>query len=291
MNGVSVVGFPIYTLARYGGMGRSPEALRRSGLLSVLGRDVVDYGDVRIPRLEKDTLEGRVKNLGHFKRASELILRGAGEIESSELVICLGGECSFTVGALAGFKGVFKGKPGMLWVDSHGDFNTPETSPSGYIGGMCLAMACGRGPKLGDSIEKARPLLEEERLVHLGSRALDKPELELMRGSSMGLVAMKEVGLEGIEKVASQSARRLSDSADWIVCHLDVDVLDQKTMPAVNYPTPGGMAQEQVVVAIRALRATGKLKVLDVSAYNPDLDRAEFSAGVVVRLAREVLGN
>jgi arginase len=291
MNGLSVVGFPIYTLARYSGMSRSAEALRRSGILSALGRAVVDYGDVQIPPLEKDTLEGQVKNLGHFERACELILRRARELEPSELILCLGGECSFTVGALAGLKGVLKGKPGMLWVDSHGDFNTPETSPSGYVGGMCLAMACGRGPKLGGSIEKARPLLEEESLVHLGSRALDKPELELMRGSAMGLVTMKKVGLEGIEKVASQSARRLSDFADWIVCHLDVDVLDQTIMPAVNYPTLGGMTEEQVVVAVKALRATGKLRVLDIAAYNPDLDRAESSARVLIRMVREALSN
>lgn len=291
MDGVSVVGFPVYTFARYSGVGRSPKALRSSGLLSALGPHVVDYGDVLIPRLAKDTGEDRVKNLGHFRRASELILRGAGDIESSELVVCLGGECSLTVGELAGLKGAFEGKPGMLWVDSHGDFNTPQTSPSGYIGGMCLAMACGRGPKLGGSVEKTRPLLEEERVVHLGSRALDKPELELMRESSMELVTMKDVSLEGIEKVASRSARRLSDSADWIVCHLDVDVLDQKIMPAVNYPTPGGMTEHEVEVAIEALRATGKLRVLDVSAYNPDLDRTGSSARVVINLVREVLSS
>ena len=247
MRGVSVVGFPIYTFARYSGMGRSPEALRRSGLLSVLGPDVVDHGDVSIPPLEKDTLEGQVKNLRHFRQASELVLRKAREMASSEFVICLGGECSLTVGALAGLKGVFKGKPGMLWVDSHGDFNTPETSTSGYIGGMCLAMACGRGPKLGDLIEGERPLLEEERVVHLGARALDKPELELMRGSAMWLVTMEAVVLEGIVEASLQSARHLSDSADWIICHLDIDVLDQRIMPAVNYPTPGGMTEEQVV--------------------------------------------
>ena len=291
MKGVSVVGFPLYTLAGYAGMGRAPDALRRSGLVPALGRSVCDYGDVQIPLLENDIVEDNIKNLSHFRAASARISREASRLEPMAKTICLGGECSFTIGALAGFKSVFKGKPGMLWIDSHGDFNTPETSPSGYIGGMCLAMACGKGPTLGDPIEKERPLLEEEALVHLGSRALDPAERETMRGSAMGLVTMKKVSLDGILEVSSKSARRLADSSDWIVCHLDVDVLDRKIMPAVNYPTSGGMTVEQAVVAIRALDATGKLKVLEVSAYNPELDRHESSAGTVVRLIQEALSH
>ena len=105
----------------------------------------------------------------------------------------------------------------------------------------------------------------------------------------MGLITMENIGREGIRGVASSSGRRLAESADWIVCHLDVDALDQNVMPAVNYPTPGGMTTDQVVTAIKELKATEKLRVLEVSAYNPDFDKSGLSAEVVVGLVRESL--
>jgi len=284
---VSAVGLPLYTLAKYAGMERSPGALRRAGLLSELGGAVHDEGDAQIPGLEKDVVEGGMKNLRHFKSASRDVFEKVSRIPKTDRVVCIGGECSFTVGALAGLRRTYKGKPGMLWMDAHGDFNTPETSESGYIGGMCLAIACGRGPKFGDEIEDRRPLLEEERLVHVGSRALDPLEREAMRGSPMGLFTMKNVNLTGTAEVASQAARRLSDSSDWIVYHLDVDVVDPSIVPAVNYPTAGGMTIAQVVHFIRALDMTGKLKVLEIASYNADLDRDGSCSKAIVSIARD----
>jgi arginase len=287
MDDVSVVGLPVYTLAKYSGMGRSAGALRKAGLLSSLGGEVRDEGDAETPALEMDSLQGRVRNLEYFERVTKIVLDKVRGIRGAERVVCVGGECSFTVGTLAGFGENFEGKPGMMWIDTHGDFNTPETSPSGYIGGMCLAMACGRGPRLGNEIERRRPLLEEQRLVHCGSRALDSSELEMMRASPMGLFTMRQVNLMGTAEVARRAAKRLADSADWVVCHLDVDVLDPSVVKAVNYPTSGGMTAEQAVAMIRALDETRKLKVLEVAAYNADLDHDGSSAKAVVGVLRE----
>lgn len=252
-----------------------------------MGGGVRDEGDASIPALEMDSLEGKVRNLEYFVRATKMVTDKVRGIRGAERVVCVGGECSFTVGSLAGFGETYGGKPGMLWIDTHGDSNTPETSPSGYIGGMCLAMACGRGPRLGEEIERRRPLLEEQRLVHCGSRALDPAEIEMMRASPMGLFTMRQVNLIGTAEVARQAAKRLADSADWIVCHLDVDVLDPSIVRAVNYPTPGGMTADQAVALIRALDATGKFRVLEVAAYNADLDRDGSSAKAVVGILRE----
>jgi arginase len=240
--------------------------------MTALGGAAKDFADMEFPTLEGDVSEGGTKNLEHFLNASEKIADKVGRLGDPDMLVCLGGECSFTVGALAGLAKTHTGKGGMLWIDTHGDFNTPKTSPSGYIGGMCLAIACGRGPKLGEMVESRRPLLQEERLVHLGSRSLDPPELEMMRASPMGLYTMKKVNIMGAVEAAKQAAGRLADVADWIVCHLDVDVLDPSIMPAVNYPTPGGMTIDQVVAVVKTLRKTGKMKVLDVAAYNADLD-------------------
>jgi arginase len=186
------------------------------------------------------------------------------------------------VGELAGLKDAMKGRAGMVWIDSHGDFNIPGTTPSGYIGGMCLALACGRGPKLSPEVDAAMPLIEEERLVHLGSRVLDESELRAMKSSPMRMVPTSGLKKRGVAAESTASSKWLSDRCDWIVCHLDVDVMDPMWMPSVNYPTPNGITPDEAVRLIASFVATGKLAVLDVAAYNAGLDREGKSARVVV---------
>jgi arginase len=227
-----------------------------------------------------------MKNFAYFQAASQGIYQSLRKI-SAERVVLIGGECSMVVGSMAGLAEAFGGKPGMLWMDAHGDFNTPETTPSSYIGGMCLAMACGRGPKIAEPIDARQPLLEEERLVHLGSRALDPPESKAFETSPALLLTSDQVRKMGAKKVSAEVAKRLSDRSDWIVCHLDVDVVDPNSILAVNYPTPGGLKPAEASAIIRSINATGKLKVLDVAAYNASLDDDGSSAAAVVGLVRE----
>src|SRR5713226_7445159 len=136
VNPWALIGVPLYTLAGYRGMGEAPAALRKAGLGQALDGST-DMGNIELPPLKKDVTEGKVKNLSNFRDATSRIYNAAKSLQA-EQVFVLGGECSVAVGALAGLSEVFSGKPGMLWMDAHGDFNTSETSPSGYIGGMCL---------------------------------------------------------------------------------------------------------------------------------------------------------
>ena len=290
MSRVTVVGLPIFTLASYAGMRLAPSGLREAGLVPALGPAARDSGDAGIPGLERDTERSGVKNLDHFRLASDRICAKVGEIRSDGEVLCVGGECSLVLGSLAGLSRIFRGRPGMLWMDSHGDFNTPESSPSGYIGGMCLAMAAGRGPKLGDGVETRRPLIKEESLVHLGSRALDREEERMMKSSGMRMVPMAEVRRRGVRDLAGEVSRHLADRADWLVLHLDVDVIDPTLIPAVNYPTPKGLTIEEVLELARAVRATGKLRAVEVAAYNPAFDTDGSSAVSIVGLLTRILG-
>ena len=187
-----------------------------------------------------------------------------GLVDPSRITFCLGGDCAFVPGSLAGLKTVYKGKLGMVWLDAHGDFNVPETSPSGFIGGMPLAIACGRGPRLPEDIESQRPLLEEKRVVHVGSRSLDLGEDETLQ-SSVKLFPATEIKKRGLGEIAVQMARFLSDSSDWIVAHLDVDVFDPSIMPGVDFPEPGGLTDHDVLEIFQALQSTGKVRVVDLT--------------------------
>jgi len=276
----------LHTLASYTGMGDAPLALRKAGLGRALG-DPTDIGNIELPPLKKDVTEGKVKNLTHFKDATSRIYEATKSIQAEQVFI-VGGECSFTVGALAGLSEVFGGKPGMLWMDAHGDFNTPETSPSGYIGGMCLAMTCGRSQGLGLEFGGHGPPLGEERLVHVGSRALDPPEVAAFNASPAKLYTAQQVKKTGAADVAEEAARHLDNRSDWIVCHFDVDIIDPELVPSVNYPTPGGLSLEQTAMIIKTLLKTEKLKVLELAAYNAVNDRRGSSAGRIVDLMKAV---
>jgi len=120
----------------------------------------------------------------------------------------------------------------MLWMDAHGDFNSPQTTPSGFVGGMCLVLACGRGPPLSRETEEGRgPLLAEEAVVHLGSRALDRLEERAMKESEIALISAKELRKGGDADCGRRAAKLLSDRCDWCVLHIDLDVIDPREMP------------------------------------------------------------
>ena len=286
MSDWAVLGVPVYTIAGYSGMGEAPTALRKAGLLRTAGGK--DLGNVEIPLLKKDVLEGRTKNLTHFRESTSRIYSASKSCESNR-VLFVGGECSETVGAMAGLAESFGGKPGMLWLDAHGDFNIPETSPSGYIGGMCLALACGRAPSLDLGLGDRRFPLAEERLVHVGSRALDQPEIEAFNSSPARLITSQQVKKTGASDVAEEAARHLDNRSDWIACHLDVDVVDPVFIPSVNYPTPGGLTVDEASIIVRAVLKTGKLRVLELAAYNPSKDRGGSSAERVLELVGNIL--
>jgi len=280
----TLLGAPVYTLTGYRGMGEAPAALRKAGIGTVF-ESLNDRGDVDIPHLKKDVQEGRTKNLDHFRDASARIFGATREQEEAPILI-IGGECSETVGAMAGLGRAYGGKPGMLWLDAHGDFNVPETSPSGYIGGMCLAMACGMAVGLDLGIGQAPPPLAGERLVHVGSRALDPPEVIAFNSSPAKLFTAQQVKKTGSADVAEEAARHLDNRSDWIACHLDVDVVDPEIIPSVNYPTPGGLTTEETSMVIRMLIRTGKMRVLELTAYNPSMDRRGASAKRIIELLR-----
>ena len=292
MESIALIGLPFYTLSRHRGMGMAVRVLRELGLSDSLkggGRSLTDLGDVTLSEIVQDSGPANLRNFPQFHQDTETVSHDASRISSDDFAFCVGGECTFIVGALAVLRRKFEGKPGILWMDAHGDFNTPETTPSGFIGGMCLAFAAGRGPKLSPEIENLRPLLTEENIVHLGSRALDPLEARAMESSPLRLYPEQQVRREGIERVAKEAAEYLADRADWIICHWDVDVTDPAEIEAVNFPEKGGLALHQIRNVVEALERTGKLRVFDLAAYNPLLDDETKSAGrKVLNLVSEI---
>lgn len=290
---MTFVGIPFYSLAKYQGMGNAVQNLRDAGIVQRLRSGSVqvrDIGDVECPRIDSDHGPRNLRNFEEFiegtRRVRDKLLK---EADGSALTFCLGGECTFIVGSVASLKRVYGGKPGIVWMDAHGDFNTPETTPSGFIGGMPLALACGRGPRLTDDIESSRPLLEENRVVHVGSRALDPGEGEALKSTATVFDA-RDFKKKGAKEVARQTAKILNRSSDWIIAHLDVDVLDPSIMPGVNFPESQGLTDSDVLQIFRELKSTGKLRVVNLTAYNPLKDAHGQGRSLLLDLAPKLAG-
>jgi arginase len=127
MERVTLIGLPFYSLAKYRGMGAAVEALRANGVMKIVRGNTEsfkDLGDAPLSEISADSGPPNLKNFPHFLTDTDTVQEMAGKVEADDFVFCLGGECTFIVGTLAGFKSKFKGKPGILWMDAHGDFNT-----------------------------------------------------------------------------------------------------------------------------------------------------------------------
>ncbi len=191
--------------------------------------------------------------------------------------VLLAGDCCAAVPVLAGLQraGI---EPLLLWFDAHGDFNTPETTPSGFLGGMPLAMLVGRGEQALCQAVGVRSL-SEGRVILTDARDLDRPR-EAAAVASSRLTHLPQVG--GLRELP------LGDGPLWV--HWDTDVLSPPAAPAQNYPAPGGPPPEELALVFRHLRATDRVVAVSVSCWNPALDGDRSTERVCLDLLTELLG-
>ncbi len=187
---------------------------------------------------------------------------------ADHLPIVITGDCTQPIGVLAGLQ-VEGLDPLLVWYDAHGDFNTPETTPSGFIGGMPLAMLCGRGEQTIVAGAGAS-VLPEGQVILTDARDLDPGEKEAVAGS--GITHLPDVaGLLDLDLPAEKP----------IYIHFDCDVLDLADLAAIDYPAEGGPAMETVEASLARLADTGRVAAVSVTLWNPDKDE-DGSAGRVV---------
>jgi arginase len=180
-------------------------------------------------------------------------------------VLVLAGNCNSCLGTLAALE-----DPGIIWLDAHGDFNTPETTISGALEGMSLAIATGHcHPEL-----MARPV-REENVVLAATRSIDPLEEVRLRAS-----AIRRIPLDELPQAVDEIAARVNT----IYLHLDLDVLDPSVSPGVNFSEPGGISPDQLFDAVKYVIATGKLDAAAITNFNPDRDPENRTLRIVEEL-------
>jgi arginase len=294
---VRVVGAPTDYGANRRGVDMGPSAIRYAGLAEELaraGREVVDDGDVRAPRAEERDPEaeppasGRAKFLRETREvATRLADRVAGALDAGELPLVLGGDHSVAIGSVTG--SARDAEIGAVWFDAHGDFNTPETSPSGNVHGMPLAAVLGVG-EFADVEWANAGGLRAENVAIVGLRSVDPSERPAIADSDVTTFTMSDVDERGIASVADDALDVAAAGTDGVHVSLDLDWLDPREAPGVGTPVRGGVTYREAHAALEAVAERDRLRSLDLVEVNPILDERNETASLATELAASALG-
>ncbi|MFH0519956.1 arginase family protein [Streptomyces sp. M41] len=273
MRQLAIIEAPSVLGLRPSGVQDLPTALLDAGLPA--GPDVVRTGRIEAPAYDpvRDA-DTRILNPYAIAQYSVRLADAVGEaLDAGRFPVVLGGDCTILLGNLLALRR--RGRHGLLFLDGHTDFYQPSAEPNGEAASMELALATGRGPRVLTDLEGRGPLLRDEDVVALGFRDADESARAGMQPLPPGLhaVDLDAVRAAGAATAARRAVDRLTagDSAGFWV-HLDVDVLDDAIMPAVDYRIPGGLSWEELETVLRTALADPRAMGFDITIFNPRLD-------------------
>lgn len=288
---IAILGVPMDLGAGRRGVDMGPSALRYAQLaesLRALGHDVTDLGNVNVPVVETIHRNGTNPHyLEQIRGACQEAAERLQALEAGVMPIAIGGDHSMSMGTVAGAA---RGERiGLVWVDAHTDFNTPETSPSGNIHGMPVASLVGLGDEQLVNIGGVGAKIRPQDIVMIGIRSVDRGERELLRHQGATVYTMKEVDTLGMARIAGETLEKLR-GVDRIHVSFDADSLDPSIAPGVGTPVPGGLSYREAHLLMELLSDSGKIGSLDLVEVNPVLDRENMTAKVMVEMACSLLG-
>jgi arginase len=207
--------------------------------------------------------------------------------------LVLGGDHSIAAGSIAGAAAHLRERGerlGLIWVDAHGDLNTPATSRSGNVHGMPLAALLGNGDKAMAGIAGGAPALKASDVALVGLRDLDGPERAHIKKWGLSAFTMRTLDERGVRAVLEEAiaVATRDTSAFWV--SFDMDVIDPEEAPGVGTAVPGGMTYREAHLAMEMFADTGKLVGIDVVEVNPVLDEHNRTAEIACELILSALG-
>lgn len=288
---ISIIGVPMDFGQLLRGVDMGPSAVRYTGLVSklrFLGHEVVDEGDIHVPIRDCDAGEDREKYLNTVINICESVYKTGKEcVQKGYFPLFIGGDHSITMGT---FAAVTDSQPtGLIWIDAHGDFNTPGTSPSGNIHGMPLAALVGEGHKSLVNIGRPGAKIHPENVVMIGQRDLDANEKKRIKKSGITIFTMRDIDEQGISSIAYKTLMKFAH-LKRIHLTMDMDALDPVEAPGVGTPVPGGIAYREAHLLMEILADSEKLVSMDLVEINPILDIVNKTAELAKGLTLSALG-
>ncbi len=281
------------------GSDMGPSAIRLAGIkdrLEGLGHTISSHSDIFSVSAQEYEQQGnpKAKYLVPIKKACEqLAERVEGICTAGEFPFILGGDHSIALGSIAGVSAYAKKngkKLGVLYVDAHGDFNTPETTPTGNIHGECLAASAGLGlPELTNLYFEGQKV-DPANICFVGVRDLDPGEKQLMKQAGVTVFTMSDIERQGFPAIVKQITVFFKTHADIIHVSFDMDVLDPMFAPGTGIPLPGGLTNREALLLMEEMGASGKVKSAEIVEVNPILDVRNQTGALAVSLAARLLG-
>jgi arginase len=295
---VSILGVPLSFGQSMAGVDLGPGAIRVAGLarrIAKLGYEVEDLGDLPLERPRAiSSGSDRIKYLGEIQLASE---RLASEVEriadAGRFPITIGGDHSIAIGSLAGVvKSVRKRdeRLGLVYFDAHADMNTPDTSPSGNIHGMPLAVLLGYGAPELVNVAGFAPKFDPKLCAHVGARDIDSGERALVRRLGMRFFTMREIDERGLAVCMDEAIRIAGQGSGGYAVTFDVDVLDPGDAPGSGTLVRGGLSYREAHLAMEKIAEDGRMRLLEVVEINTALDINNRTAELGVELILSALG-
>jgi arginase len=295
---IRIIGVPMDLGQSRRGVDMGPSALRVAGLqarLKQLGHQVEDIGNISVKQPEEMPVgEKRAKYMAEIaetcKDLAEIVQKC---LEEDFVPLVLGGDHSIAAGAVSGVAAHFrkeKKQIGYIWLDAHGDMNTPESSPSGNVHGMPLAAVMGYGaPELVDLLG-FKPKVEPQNIVLVGVRDLDIQERRLVKKSGVRVFTMRDIDERGMREVMADALKYATDDTDGISVSLDMDFVDPSDAPGVGTPVRGGVTYREAHLAMEMIADSDAMASMEVVEINPVIDEHNRTALLGVELILSGLG-
>ena len=298
---IRLIGVPLDLGAGRRGVDMGPSAMRIAGVAEQLGRlgyQVVDEGDIAVAAPEIQRIEDpRLKYLPEILRTVTILSsRVEQALDAGDFPLVLGGDHSMAIGTISGIGAHFRKKGqrfGLIWFDAHGDANTPETSESGNIHGMPLAVVFGRGARALVEVggfKEGVPRLRPENAVLIGVRSVDRREKEILREIGITVFSMENLDRDGLFRTMTRALAIATEGTDAFHASFDVDSMDPSEAPGVGTPARGGLSYREAHTMMEMMAETGKICSMEVAEVNPILDVKNSTAQVAVELIASALG-
>jgi len=288
---IQIIGVPIDLGQNKRGVDMGPAALRYAGLtaeLVALGYQVHDAGNILVPIRDMVSNEESQHFLPSIRSTCQSVYAAAQQaVSSGQIPVFVGGDHTLAIGSIGGVS--HHEAHGLIWIDAHGDFNTPQTTITGNIHGMTLAVLMGDGyPEL-VNVGRSGAKLAPEDVVMIGIRDLDPLERGRLRESGITVYTMRDIDERGMGAVAREALEHLAHRQRLHVS-LDMDVLDPQDGPGVGTRVPGGITCREAQLLMEIIADTGRCAALDIVEINPIVDHRNQTARLAVELTASLFG-
>src|SRR5262245_28153765 len=295
---IEIVGVPVDLGAGRRGVDMGPSAIRVADLelrLEQLGHQVEDAGDLDVMIPEPQPVgESKLRYKEPILAMCDALRRHVEQaLDRGRLPLVLGGDHSIAIGSVAGTACHYgrQNRPlGLIWFDAHGDANTPNTTPSGNIHGMSLAVSLGLGDpdlvSLGDRVPKIQP----RNTALIGIRDVDPGERETLKRVGVTVYTMRDIDERGMRDVVDEAIRIAGDGTAGIHLSFDLDVVDPEDAPGTGTPVWGGITYREAHLAMEMLSDRAEIVAIDLVEVNPVLDTQNMTGVLAAELAQGVLG-